>query len=130
MAPQAHGRPRRRLSRGGEALSPFGLDPRRTFDVGRDGAARDGVQGPPEFLSSRHRLVLGLFLLAVALVGGFAGLAAAAYASGARGAAAIFALLTVLAAPLLALGPAQDWWRFRRGRRVGGGYPRSPHSLS
>lgn len=118
MAPPPDGRAPGRLPRGGQALSPFGLDPQRTFDVARDGGARQGMQPPPEFLSRRHRLILGLFLLAVAMVGGLAGLAAAAYASGARGAAAVFALLTVLAAPLLALGPFQDWWRFRRGRRV------------
>ena len=130
MAPQAHGWALGGLAHRGEALSPFGLDPARTYEVGRDGATREGVQPPPEFLSRRHRLVLGLFLLAVALVGGLGGLAAAAYASGARGTAAVFALLTVLAAPLLALGPVQDWWRFRRGRRPRGSYARSPHSLS
>jgi hypothetical protein len=87
VAPAADGRAPGPLPRG-EALSPFGLDPGRTFEVGRDGAAREGVQPPPEFLSRRHRLVVGLFLVAVAIVGGLAGLAAAAYASGARGAAA------------------------------------------
>jgi hypothetical protein len=31
--------------------------------------------------------------------------------------AAGFGLLALLASPLLVLGPAQDWWRHRRGRR-------------
>ena len=88
------------------------------------------MEPPAEFLSPRHKLIVGLFLGAVALVGVLGGLAAAAFASGARGAAAVFALLTLLASPLLALGPVQDWWRFRRGRRMRGGYARSPHSLS
>ena len=75
------------------------------------------MQPAPEFLSTRHRVMLGLFMLSALLVGGLAGLTVAAYASGARGAAAVLALLTVLCSPLLALGPVQDWWRYRRGRR-------------
>jgi hypothetical protein len=75
------------------------------------------VEPAPEFLSTRHRVVLGLFMLAAMVVGSLAGVTIAAFASGARGAAAVFALLTTLCAPLLALGSVQDWWRFRRGRR-------------
>jgi hypothetical protein len=62
--------------------------------------------------------VLALFALGLLTVGALAGLTVAAFASGARGAAAVFALLTLAASPLLLLGPVQDWWRFRRGRRV------------
>lgn len=87
--------------------------------MGRDGAPREGVAPPPEWLSPRHRLVLGLFALGLVVVGVLAGLTVAAYASGAREVAALFALATLAASPLVALGPVQDWWRFRRGRRVG-----------
>ncbi len=97
---------------------PFGLDPARTYDIGRDGEAREVPPPPPEWLSGRHRLILGLFALALLLVGGLAGVTVAAFASGAREAAAVFALLTLLASPLLMIGPAQDWWRFRRRRRL------------
>jgi hypothetical protein len=76
------------------------------------------VAPPPAWLSARHRLVLALFALGLLTVGALAGLTVAAFASGARGAAAVFALLTLAASPLLLLGPVQDWWRFRRGRRV------------
>ena len=62
--------------------------------------------------------MIALFGLGCAVVGALAGLTVAAFASGAREAAAVFALLTLAASPLLLLGPAQDWWRFRRGRRV------------
>lgn len=72
---------------------------------------------PPEFLSSRHRLILGLFALALLVVGTLAGVTVAAFASGARGAAAVFALLTLAASPLLLVGPLQDRWR-HRARRV------------
>jgi hypothetical membrane protein len=63
--------------------------------------------------------VLALFALALIVVGALAGLTVAAYASGAREAAAVFALLTLASLPLLAIGPLQDWWRHRRGRRLG-----------
>lgn len=61
--------------------------------------------------------MLGLFFLALVVVGALAGATVAAFASGARGAAAVLGLLTVLASPSLLLGPAQDWWRHRRRRR-------------
>lgn len=96
---------------------PFGLDPARTYDVGRDGEAREAAVPPPEWLSARHRLILGLFALALVVVGTLAGVTVAAFASGARGAAAVFALLTLGASPLLLLGPLQDRWR-HRARRV------------
>ncbi|MBS7813034.1 hypothetical protein [Roseococcus pinisoli] len=63
-------------------------------------------------------MILGLFALALLVVGGLAGVTVAAFASGAREASAVFALLTLAASPLLLLGPAQDWWRFRRRRRL------------
>lgn len=62
--------------------------------------------------------MLALFACALVVIGALAGLTVAAYASGARAMAAVFALLTLAALPLLAIGPLQDWWRFRRGRRV------------
>lgn len=93
---------------------PFGLDPERVLDVGRDGTPRPPAAPPPEWLSTRHRLILGLFALGAVVVGSLAGVTVAAYASGARGWAAVFALATLAASPLLALGPAQDWWRHRR----------------
>jgi hypothetical protein len=92
---------------------PFGLDPSRTYDVGRGGEARETPVQPPEWLSGRHRLILGLFALGALVVGGLAGLTVAAFASGARSAAAIFALLTLATSPLLVLGPLQDRWRHR-----------------
>lgn len=97
---------------------PFGLPRGRTFEAGRGGARRDLGAGPPEWLSPRHRLVLGLVLFAVLVVGVLAGATVAAFAAGARGAASVLALLTLAALPLLAVGPVQDWWRFRRGRRL------------
>lgn len=97
---------------------PFGLDRARTFEGGRGGEKRDLGAGPPEWLSPRHRLLLGLVMFAVLVVGVLAGATVAAFAAGARGAASVLALLTLAALPLLAVGPVQDWWRFRRGRRV------------
>lgn len=93
---------------------PFGLDPERVTDVGRDGRPLPPAVPPPEWLSPRHRLILGLFALGALVVGGLAGATVAAFASGARGWAAVLALLTLAASPLLALGPLQDWWRHRR----------------
>lgn len=61
--------------------------------------------------------MFALFGLAALAVGALAGATVAAFVSGARGAAAVFALLTLVAAPLMILGPVLDWWRFRRGRR-------------
>jgi hypothetical protein len=95
---------------------PFGLDPGRVLDVGRDGRPLAPAPPPPEWLSPRHRLILGLFALGGLVVGGLAGATVAAFASGARGWAAVLALMTLAASPLLALGPVQDWWRHRRRR--------------
>jgi len=95
---------------------PFGLDPGRVVDVDRAGRPVAPSAPPPEWLSTRHRLVLGLFALATLVVGGLAGATVAAFASGARGWAAVFALLTLACSPLLLLGPVQDWWRHRRRR--------------
>ncbi|MCW8085325.1 hypothetical protein [Sabulicella glaciei] len=97
---------------------PFGLERGRTFDIGRGGHAREGDEGPAPWLSPRHRLVLAITFVGAALVAALGGAAVAAFASGAQGAAAVLGLLTLLAAPLPLLGPAQDWWRHRRGRRV------------
>lgn len=96
-----------------DADRPFGLDPSRTYDVGRDGEARETPVPPPEFLSGRHRLILGFFALGAVVVGSLAGVTVAAFASGARSVAAIFALMTLAASPLLLVGPLQDRWRHR-----------------
>lgn len=95
---------------------PFGLDPGRVTDVGRDGRPLAPELPPPEWLSGRHRLILGLFAMGGLVVGALAGATVAALASGARGWAAVLALLTLVASPLLVLGPVQDWWRHRRRR--------------
>jgi hypothetical protein len=103
---------------GGAALSPpFEIDPRRLYEVGADGIPRTDGGTPPGFLSARHRRLLGLGALAAALLLGLAGLAVLALGLGWRLAAAGFGLGFLLACPLLLLGPAQDWWRHRRGRR-------------
>ncbi|WP_424811786.1 hypothetical protein [Roseococcus sp. YIM B11640] len=99
------------------ARAPFGLDPERRFEVTGQGEVREPGAPPPEWLSGRHRLILGLFGLALVIVGALAGVTVAAFASGSRGTAAVFALFTLAATPLLLLGPAQDWWRFRRARK-------------
>jgi len=97
--------------------APFGLDQARQYEVGRDGrpASDEGVVA--RHGSARHGLSVALFGLGLLLVGALAGLSLAALVSGARGWAALFALGMLLASPLLLLGPAQDWWRHRRGRR-------------
>ncbi len=61
--------------------------------------------------------MLGLNLLAIATLVLLAVLAGLALALGLRLLAAGFGLAWVLALPLLLLGPVQDWWRHRRGRR-------------
>ena len=58
---------------------PFGLDPGRVVDVGRDGRPVAPSAPPPEWLSTRHRLILGLFALAALVVGGLAGATVAAF---------------------------------------------------
>ncbi len=55
--------------------------------------------------------------LAAFLMLACAGMAVLALGLGWRAAAAGFGLGFVLACPLLLLGPMQDWWRHRRGRR-------------
>ncbi len=86
--------------------------------MGQGGRPTTDDSAAPEWLGSRHRLMLGLFGLGLLLVGALAGLTVAAFASGARTWSAVFALATLLASPLLLLGPVQDWWRFRRGHRT------------
>jgi hypothetical protein len=72
---------------------------------------------PPGFSSPRYRRLMGLGALATALMLACAALAILALGLGWRLAAAGFGLGFVLACPLLLLGPVQDWWRHRRGRR-------------
>ncbi len=78
---------------------------------------RTDSSAPPAFLSYRHRLLLGLSAMAALLLAGLAAASIISLALGWRLLAAGFGLLTLLASPLLLLGPAQDWWRHRRGRR-------------
>lgn len=71
-----------------------------------------------EWLGPRHRrLILSVGAAAMA-VGVLAGLTVACFVLGARLWAAGFALATLAAVPLLAVGPGLDWWRHgRRGPR-------------
>ncbi len=85
--------------------------------MGADGVPRTDGGTPPAFLSSRHRLLLGLSAIAALLLGVSATSSVICLALGWRVPAAGFGLLTLLASPLLLLGPVQDWWRHRRGRR-------------
>jgi hypothetical protein len=55
--------------------------------------------------------------MAALLLAALTGASIVSLAFGWRFLAAGFGLLTLLASPLLLLGPAQDWWRHRRGRR-------------
>jgi hypothetical protein len=96
---------------------PFEVDPTRLYEVGRDGLPRTDPSTPPPFLSRRHRLALGLSAGAALLLAALAGAAVLALALGWRAGAALAGLAFLAATPLLALGPAQDWWRHRRGRR-------------
>jgi membrane protein implicated in regulation of membrane protease activity len=70
-----------------------------------------------EWLGKRHRRLLLLVAAAAALEGLLAGLAVASLALGARLWAAGFALATLVAAPLLLVGPGLDRWRHRAPRR-------------
>lgn len=97
--------------------TPFGLDPARQYEVGRNGRPSTDDSQAADHGSARHRVTLLLFGLGLLLVGALAGLSLAALLSGARGWAAAFALGMVMASPLLLLGPVQDWWRHRRGQR-------------
>jgi len=97
--------------------APFGLDQARQYDVGRDGRPTTDASAPPEYGSPRYRLNIVLLGVGLLFVGALAGLSVAALMSGARAWAAVFALGMLLASPLLLLGPAQDWWRHRRGQR-------------
>ena len=85
--------------------------------MGADGVPRTDSGTPPPFLSIRHRRLLGLSALAALLLVALAGGAVVSLALGWRLLAAGFGLLTLLGSPLLLLGPVQDWWRHRRGRR-------------
>jgi hypothetical protein len=68
-------------------------------------------------MSYRHRLVLGLGALAITVLAALVGVTVLSLALGWRLLAAGSALATLAASPLVLLGPAQDWWRFRRGRK-------------
>ncbi|GGC29651.1 hypothetical protein GCM10011504_04850 [Siccirubricoccus deserti] len=96
---------------------PFVVDPRRLYEVGRDGTPRTDTAEPPEWLGPRHLRLLGWAALGAGLTGGLAALSVACLALGARLWAAGFALAVVAASPLLVLGPVLDWWRHRRPRR-------------
>lgn len=69
-----------------------------------------------EWLGPRHQRLLASFAASAALVGALAGFTVLCFVLGARFWAAILALGTVAAAPLLLLGPALDWWRHGRRR--------------
>jgi hypothetical protein len=96
---------------------PFVIDPRRLYEVGRDGIPRTDTAEPSEWLGPRHLRLLGWVALGAGLSGGMAALSVACLALGARLWAAGFALAVVAAAPLLLVGPALDWWRYRRPHR-------------
>ncbi len=95
----------------------FAIDPRRLYEVGRDGIPRTDAAGTMEWFGPRHRRLLVTCAGAGLLVATLASLSALCLVLGARLAAALAALGTLAAAPLLLLGPGLDWWRHRRGRR-------------
>jgi hypothetical protein len=93
--------------------APFKIDPDRLFDVAPDGKPRRAAL-PLQWLDGRHRALLAWAALGGLVIGGFATLTVFAFALGQRLWAAVFALATLAAAPLLGAGPALDWWRHRR----------------
>ncbi|SDB08522.1 hypothetical protein [Belnapia rosea] len=103
---------------------PFSIDPARLYDVGQDGIPRTDTGEAPEWLSLRHRRLLGWVALGSLMVGGLAGLCVLCFMLGARLWAAAFALAMMAATPLLGIGPVLDWWRHRRP------YRRRHHSRS
>lgn len=82
-----------------------------------DGTPRTDTSRPPAWLDARHRRLLGWTAVGAMAVGLLAGLTVASFALGARLLAALFALATLAATPLLGVGPALDWWRHRRPHR-------------
>ena len=97
---------------------PFAIDPSRLYEVDSDGTLRTDTAEPMEWLGPRHRRLLLSFAGAMALVSALAAATVICLMVGARLWSAAFALATLAAAPLLLLGPALDWWRHRRGRRL------------
>jgi hypothetical protein len=95
----------------------FPIDPSRLYEVGRDGIPRTDTGQAPEWLGPRHRRILAWTALGAVVSGGCAGLTLLCFLIGARLAAAWFALATLATAPLLLVGPAEDWWRHRRPHR-------------
>jgi hypothetical protein len=78
---------------------------------------RTDAGAPPEWLGLRHRRIIGWVAFGGAVTGGLAGVTVTCFVLGARLWAAGFALATLAAAPLLAVGPVLDWWWHRRPLR-------------
>ena len=97
--------------------SPFAIDPARLYEVGPDGTPRTDTAEAPEWLGPRHRHLLAWAALGAGATAGLAGLTVLCFVLGARLWAARLALATLAAAPLLAVGPALDWWWYRRPHR-------------
>jgi hypothetical protein len=96
---------------------PFRIDTARLYEVGRDGTPRTDTGEASEWLGPRHRQIVGWVMLAGMAGGALAGLSALCLVIGARLWAAGFALAMLAAMPLVAVGPALDWWRHRRPHR-------------
>ena len=96
---------------------PFQVDPARLYDVTPDGTPRTDDSRPPDWLSPRHRALVGWVAAGAGTTLGLAGLTVVTFVLGARLAAAGFALATIAASPLIGVGPTLDWWRHRRPRR-------------
>ena len=103
---------------------PFSVDPARLYEVAPDGTPRTDTAVAPEWLGPRHRHLLAWAAFAAGATGALAGLTVLCFILGARIWAAGFALATLAAAPLMAVGPTLDWWRHRRP------YRRRHHSRS
>lgn len=95
----------------------FSVDPRRLYDVADDGTPRTDTAVPAAWLGPRHRRLLAWAGVGAVATGGLAGLTVFCFVLGARFWAAIFALGTLAAAPLLVVGPWLDWWRHKRPLR-------------
>ncbi len=96
---------------------PFVINPARLYEVAPDGTPRTDRATAPEWLGRRHRQLLAWAALGAGATGGLAALTVFCFVLGARLWAAGFALATLAAAPLLAVGPVLDWWWHRRPYR-------------